>query len=246
VIEDEERGSIHVLRIRRADKANALTEQLKTELAGAVEERSRDTRTHALVTTGEGAYFSSGSDVVEMSHFSPQEMQRMLTAETRLYRSLLHSPKPVVAAVNGFAQGGGVALVACSDWVGASEEALFGMPELGVGVAVSLEGALLPWIVGLGHARRLWYDPSARMDGAEALRVGLVQELAAAKDPEKAACERATALARLPAGAFALQKPLILTLLLTGAGETVVEVSRHGTPLLFASPETRRALERFW
>jgi enoyl-CoA hydratase/carnithine racemase len=83
------------------------------------------------------------------------------------------------------------------------------------------------------------------MDAAEAFRVGMVQELAPARDLEQAAVERAAALAGLPAGAVALQKRLILTLLLTGAGEAVVEVSRHGTPLLFAGPETRRALEGF-
>lgn len=243
MVSREDRDGIEVLRICRPEKANALTEQMKVELATAVEEAAARRQTHALLITGEGRYFCAGSDIAEMSHFSALEMQRMLTAESRLYRSLLECPRPVVAAVNGFALGGGAALVGCSDWAVASEDASFGLPEIGVGVAVSLEGALLPWMVGVGHARRLFYDPSVRIDAAEALRIGLVQEVAPPSRLLEAATERATRLGGLPTGAFKLQKRLILSLLLTGAGEAVVEMSRQGTPLLFSGPETRRALQ---
>ena len=82
------------------------------------------------------------------------------------------------------------------------------------------------------------------MDAAEACRLGLVQEVVAADQLLDSALRRAAAIAGMPRMAFALQKRLFLDLLLTGAGEAVVEISRHGTPLLLAEVDTKRALER--
>jgi len=198
----------------------------------------------ALVVTGAGdRCFCAGSDIAEMRSFGPEAMYRMLGAERDMYLAALCSPKPVVAAVNGFALGAGFILALTCDYAVAATNARFGAPELTIGVAAPLEGFLLPWIVGLGHARRLFYT-GQQLDAAEAQRLGLVHEVTELDSCRRRAAEVAKEIASLPGTSFRVQKALLRQLVSTGHLESVIEASRYATSLQFADRATADALGR--
>ena len=237
-------GGVLVLVINRPDKANALPRAAKAELAERLLSAGSDASTRAIVITGEGRSFCAGSDIGEMSTFGPIEMHRMLRDEHEMYLAALRSPKPVVAAVNGFALGAGAILAFCCDYVVAADSARIGTPELTLGVTAPLEGLLLPFIVGLGHARAMFYD-GRQLSADEASRVGLVHEVVAPSSCRDAAVRSAHRLAALPGHAFAAQKRSLYHLL-SGAGLTAaIDESQLATAALFGTDETPRAMRAF-
>jgi enoyl-CoA hydratase/carnithine racemase len=161
-----------------------------------------------------------------------------------MYLAALTCPKPVVAAVNGYALGAGLIIVMCCDYAVTSTTARFGAPELTLGVAAPLEGLLLPWIVGLGRARAMFYT-GRQIAPEEALGMGLVHEVV---DPERCAgraLEVAKAMAQLPSNGFAIQKRSMYRLISTGHLDAAIEESHLATSLQFAGDETREGIGRF-
>jgi enoyl-CoA hydratase/carnithine racemase len=197
------------------------------------------------VVTGQGERaFCAGSDIDEMLTFDAVAMHRMLEAERAMYLAALEATKPVVGAVNGHALGAGMILVMSCDYAVASSSASFGTPELTIGVAAPLEGFLLPWIVGLGRARAMFFT-GRRMDAEEAVQVGLVHEVTEPMACVSRAIEAAHEIASLPSNAFSIQKSLLRRLIYSGDLETVIDASHHATSLQFARRETSEALGRF-
>lgn len=244
VVRVETADSVAVITIDRAGKANALTEEGKQRVADSIVAVGRRSDVSAIVLTGAGERsFCAGSDIAEMQAFDPAAMYRMLGAERSMYLAALSSPKPVVAAVNGYALGAGFILVMSCDYVVAADTARFGTPELTIGVAAPLEGFLLPLVVGLGHARRLFYT-GQRIDAAEAQRLGLVQEVASQAECRRCAIDAAKKIASLPGTGFGVQKSMLRQLILTGHLDAVIESSRYATSLQFADKATGAALSR--
>jgi len=236
---------VAVIMIKRPDKANSLPRHAKAELALAIEKGASDPDVNATVITGHGSRaFCAGSDIHEMRHFSMVQMDEMLAAERKMYLAALTSPKPVVAAVNGFALGAGLILAMTCDYTLAVPRAEFGAPELTIGVAAPLEGLLLPYLVGLGRARAMFYT-GARIDAQAALSIGLINEIV---EPENL-LDRARAIAEsmsgLPANGFAIQKHLLHRLVSTGNLTAVIEESHHLTSRQFASEGVGEAMDRF-
>jgi enoyl-CoA hydratase/carnithine racemase len=235
---------VAMITIDRAEKANALTEAGKRQLADMISTAGQRGDVSALVLTGAGTRcFCAGSDVAEMQSFDSEAMYRMLGAERSMYRASLSCSKPVVAAVNGFALGAGCILVMTCDYAVAAETARFGTPELTIGVSAPLEGFLLPLIVGLGHARRLFYT-GQQLDAAEANRLGLVQEVIGFEECRPRAVAVAKEIASLPGESFRVQKTLLLELISSGNLDTIIEASRFATSLQFADPTTAGALRQ--
>ncbi len=236
---------VAIVSIQRPEKANALTEAGKRKIAAEIRRLTGQDDVDALVLTGEGnRAFCAGSDIAEMRTFNPDDMYRMLGAERDMYREALSSPKPVVAAVNGFALGAGLILVMACDYVVAAETARFGTPELTIGVAAPLEGFLLPWIVGMGHARRLFYT-GCHLDAAEAQHLGLVHEVSEPETCLQRAIQAAREIAALPGTGFKVQKALLHRLVSTGSLDAIIEASRYATSLQFADRTTTDSLHRF-
>lgn len=233
---------VAIITIDRAEKANALTEAGKRELADVIFAAGQRQEVGALVLTGAGnRCFCAGSDVAEMQNFNSEAMYRMLGAERSMYRASLSCSKPVVAAVNGFALGAGCILVMTCDYAVAADTARFGTPELTIGVSAPLEGFLLPLIVGLGHARRLFYT-GQQLDPTEANRLGLVQEVIGFNECRSRAIAVAKEIASLPGESFRVQKTLLLELISSGSLGTIIEASRFATSLQFANRVTAEAL----
>jgi len=169
---------IGILTISREKALNALNTNILKELGEAVEtvQNNRDIR--CLVITGEGSKaFVAGADIAEMLATDASEGVPFSELGSRVFLEIERLPVPVIAAVNGYALGGGCELALCCDIRIASENALFGTPEVGLGLIPGWGGTQrLARIVGLGMAKEMVFTGSS-IHAAEALSIGLVNHV---------------------------------------------------------------------
>jgi enoyl-CoA hydratase len=161
--------------LNRADKLNALNEELLTELGRALRELSRDATVRCAILTGAGdKAFAAGADIASMREMTAVHAKLFADLGHRVGHALESTHFPVIAAVNGFALGGGCELALACDFIYASERAKLGQPEVNLGVLPGFGGTqLLSRRVGTARARELCM--TGDMIGAEeALRIGLV------------------------------------------------------------------------
>ena len=168
-----EREGVVVVTISSPATLNALNSTILDELDRFVTDLDPAT-TRVLVITGEGKAFVAGADISEMAHLSEAEGLAFGRYGARVFKKIEDLPFPVIAAVNGFALGGGCELAMACDIRVASAKARFGQPEVGLGIIPGFSGTYrLPKLVGQGIAKELIY--TGKMIGAdEALRIGLV------------------------------------------------------------------------
>lgn len=172
------RDGIATVAVNRPDKLNALNEQTIRELGEAVEEvGSRDDVAGVLVTGSGAKAFVAGADIAELARMGPVDGIETSRLGQRVFRRIELSRKPFVAAVNGFALGGGCELALACHLRIASENARFGLPETRLGIIPGYGGTLrLPRIVGRGRALELILT-GEMIDAAEAYRIGLVNRV---------------------------------------------------------------------
>lgn len=170
----EEADGIVTLTVNRPDKLNALNATVLGELTQAVTQLG-DAR--AAILTGAGKAFVAGADIAAMQKMSPMEAKAFSDSGHRLGYLMEQAKCPIIAAVNGFALGGGTELALACDFIYASEKAKFGQPEVNLGLMPGFGGTQrLARRVGIGRARELVY--SGRMIDAEhAVRIGLANEV---------------------------------------------------------------------
>jgi len=164
--------------ITRADKANALTDTVINELGHLARRFRDDSALNALILTGAGPKaFAAGADIGELAGCDPAKAEALSRKGTRIFREFELSPKPVIAAVNGLALGGGCELaMACHVRI-ASENARFGQPEVLLGICPGYGGTVrLPRLVGRGRAVEM-LTTGMTVDAAEAHRIGLVNRV---------------------------------------------------------------------
>jgi enoyl-CoA hydratase len=168
---------VATLTVNRTDKLNALNAATIGELGEAIDEiRSRDDVGGAILT-GAGRAFIAGADISELAaQTSMQAKQRALRGQ-QIFRRFETSPKPIIAAVNGFALGGGCELAMACHLRIASDVAKFGQPEVKLGICPGYGGTQrLPRLVGMGRALQLLMT-GEMIDAAEAYRIGLVNRV---------------------------------------------------------------------
>jgi enoyl-CoA hydratase len=164
-----EHDGVATLTLARPGRRNALSIQMRDEITQQLDDWAADPAVRVVVLTGAGPTFCAGFDLNE---FGQVELARRIKDSSRRYHlAVWHFPKPLVAAVNGPAMGGGMDLSVLCDCRIASSAAAFGHPEIKFGAAPLFTP--LQWIVGLGNARELC-PTGRRIDAAEALRIGLV------------------------------------------------------------------------
>src|SRR2546423_3789316 len=168
---------IATLTVNRPDKLNALNAIVIGELGRAIDELVASEDVGAVILTGAGRAFVAGADIAELSAVSALEGRRLARRGQEIFRRFETSPKPTVAAVNGFALGGGCELaMACHVRV-AAEGAKFGQPEVKLGLIPGYGGTQrLPRLVGRGRALQLLLT-GEMIDAHEALRIGLVNRV---------------------------------------------------------------------
>ncbi len=176
----EHDDGIATLTINRPDKRNALSTAVRQAFLAAFQGALDDPSIRVIVVTGAGEKaFVAGADIAEFEARTPVEQFRAMRVPSPL-DAIERSPKPVIAAINGYCLGGGLELAMACDFRVAAEHALFGQPEINLGIIPGGGGTQrLPRLVGLGHALRMILTGEP-IDAAEALRIGLVQEVVAA------------------------------------------------------------------
>lgn len=184
-------GHIGLLSINRPEALNALNSTLLEELSQAIDMVEKDPDIHVLILTGEGRAFVAGADINEMKHMSPMEARIFAEKGMSLFRKIELMEKPVIAAVNGFALGGGCELSMCTDIRIASEKAKFGQPEVGLGITPGFAGTQrLARLIGSGRAKELIFTCDI-IDAAEAYRIGLVNKVVPVEELMYASIEMA-------------------------------------------------------
>ncbi len=169
---------ISFLTINRPDKLNALNATVFAELADAVGHIESDDAVRAVILTGAGSKaFAAGADIGELASQSPMEGKARALTGQRVMRRLERCGKPVLAAINGFALGGGCELAMACHLRVASETAKIGQPEVKLGLGPGYGGTVrLPRLVGRGRALELLLT-GAMIDAQEAYRIGLVNRV---------------------------------------------------------------------
>jgi enoyl-CoA hydratase/carnithine racemase len=156
---------------------NAIDDQLTRELGEAAAEAADRDDVGAVVIWGGEKVFAAGADVKMMAEMSPHEVKPMITGLQDVFNEVEEIPKVTIAAINGYALGGGCELAMCADLRFASEDARLGQPEILLGIIPGAGGTQrLPRLVGVGRAKDLIY--SGRMISADdARQIGLVNEV---------------------------------------------------------------------
>ena len=174
----ELRDAIAVITINRPDKLNALNDQVVRELADAAERVATDDAIRGVLLTGAGQKaFVAGADIADLAKQGPFDGKARALRGQAMLRRFETCGKPVIAAINGYALGGGCELAMACHLRIASETAKFGQPEVKLGIAPGYGGTQrLPRIVGKGNALRLILTGDM-IDAAEAYRIGLVSQV---------------------------------------------------------------------
>ena len=208
-IKYQEEENIAILTINRPKALNALNSKVLDELDNALENIDTD-KIHALIITGEGEKsFVAGADIAEMSTLSKKEGEAFSKKGNDVFRKIETLAIPVIAAVNGFALGGGCELSMSCDIRICSDNAIFGQPEVGLGITPGFGGTQrLARLVGVGMAKQMIFT-GKNIDAVEALRIGLVNSVYPKEELMNEAKKLANTIARNGANAIKRSKKAI-------------------------------------
>ena len=239
----EEHAAVGIITLNRPAVMNAIDLRMVEALRGLLDRLAREDRLACLILTGAGdRAFAAGVDVAELRERGREDALSAINSS--LFNQLEQFPYPTIAAVRGYALGGGCELAMACDLRVAGRSARFGQPEVGLGI-IAGAGALerLPKLVGLGRARELLFT-GGLIDAERALEIGLVNQLV--EDDQVLEC------ARQLAGKIARQDRLALRLTKLSLSATARGNQQVGLPLdsvaqalCFESAEKRRRMTEF-
>jgi enoyl-CoA hydratase len=213
MVQREERpegGRLARLTIDNASKLNSLNRALMVEIIEAANGLAADPQLRLVVLTGAGERaLVGGADIGEIAILDRERAHAFITLVHRCCDAFRRLPVPVIARIDGYALGAGLELACACDLRVASGRALFGMPEVRIGIPSVVEAALLPKFIGPGRARRLLLTGET-IGAAEALSWGLVDVVAPPEALDKAVEDLARPILAAGPNAIRLQKSLIL------------------------------------
>ncbi|HVZ54551.1 MAG TPA: enoyl-CoA hydratase-related protein [Pseudolabrys sp.] len=233
---------IVVLRLNRPQVRNALNTVLRSQLADAVRHYGSDADTRCILITGSDTVFAAGADIAEMAEADPIEI--MARNVQQYWRTIMDCPKPVIAAVEGFALGGGLELALCADIIVAGENAKLGLPEVKVGILPGGGGTQkLARLIGSKRAMLLML--TGRMFGAaEALQMGVVSEVAPTGEALARALDIAREIAAMPPVSVRQIKEIVHAGL-NAPLETALMLERKALQLQFATRDQKEGMRAF-
>lgn len=235
-------AGVVLVRMDRSGARNALSMPLRQRLAETFDQLAEDDGVCAVVLTGTTAAFAAGADVRSMQGVDPVEMYRRHTE--KLWAAVGAFPRPVIAAVNGYALGGGLELAMNADIIIAGRSAKLGQPEVKLGIMPGAGGTQrLLRAVGKFHAMRLCLTGEI-ITASDAERMGLVSEVVDDDDVESRAVEMAADLAQLPVLALEHIKEVI-TLGADAPLEAALGLERKALQVLFASRDKEEGMAAF-
>jgi enoyl-CoA hydratase len=204
--------SIATVKIHRPEVLNALNIETVQELSHAVDDLEKDTSVKVVILTGEGKAFIAGADIKQMKEMTSLQAKTFSEAGHMLLQKIEASHLPFIAAVNGFALGGGCEVMMACDIIIASSKALIGQPEINLGIHPGFGGTQrLPRLVGKTKAKELLFT-GRNLSAQEALEIGLVNNVVAAEKLD----EEVTKLAHLIASKSGIQTAFIKSLVNKG------------------------------
>ena len=192
----EVQGFVEIITVDRQSALNALNDEVLKDLQAAFEAVDQE-KVRCIVLTGAGAKsFVAGADIAAMSTMSKAEGEAFGKLGNDIFLMIENFPLPVIAAVNGFALGGGCELSMCCDFRICSENAVFGQPEVGLGITPGFGGTQrLARLVGPGMAKQMIYT-ARNIKADEALRIGLVNAVYPIEELMPAALKLANGIAK--------------------------------------------------
>lgn len=191
----EQQGHVGIVTIDRQEALNALNSQVLNDLELVLDEAQKNEEIYVLVLTGAGRSFVAGADIGEMVNFGSVEAKAFGDHGNNVFLRIENFEKPIIAAVNGFAFGGGCELSMACDIRLASEKAKFSQPEVGLGITPGFGGTQrLPRIVGTGKAMEMILT-GRNVNAAEAAAMGLVSAVYPPEELMPKALEMANTIA---------------------------------------------------
>ena len=235
---------IAVLTMHNPEKRNAFSPAIRDGLIAHVEALMRDASCRALVLQGSGGTFCSGGDITTFEDRPAMAARRAMAQSHRYVRALITGGKPVIAAVEGYAFGGGLGLALCCDQVVAARDAKFCASFARVGLMPDI-GLLwtLPQRVGLGAAKEMLMLATV-LGAEEALELGLIDEVAEPGGALDGALALARRFAAMAPGALALTKDALARFPMDIEEELTCEAQGQG--LLFGTEDVREGVRAFF
>jgi len=242
VLTERPAEGVGLIRINRPEARNALTTEVRRLIGEHLSAMAEDPAIRCIVLTGNEKAFAAGADIKEMAEAGAIEI--LQRGSQKLWRAIYGCPKPVIAAVNGFALGGGCELAMTCDIILAGESAKFGQPEVKIGIIPGGGGTQrFPRTVGKFKAMR--YVLTGDLFGAkEAYEMDLISEIVPDAEVESRAIAMAKQIAELPPLAIQLAKEAVIRGM-DSALETGLTLESRTLQLLFASQDQKEGMAAF-
>lgn len=208
IVELDAGDSVAWLRLNRPEALNALNRELTSALEEALERVAAMDGVRVLVVAGRGRAFCAGNDIKEMETVSAEAAETLARRHAGIMQRFSSLPQVTIAAVDGYALGGGLMLAIAQDLRVASDRARFGLPEVTLGFPPAYGIARLLDVVAGGHARDLLLT-GRTIHAAEALRIGLVNRVVAPPTMEASVAAFASEIARSPRSGLAATKEIV-------------------------------------
>jgi enoyl-CoA hydratase/carnithine racemase len=235
-------GHVALCRLNRPEARNALSPELMDELAGAVESYDADAEVRCIVLAGSDEVFASGADIRALRERSFQES--LVHPSAGFWRRLAGCRTPMIAAVSGYALGGGCELALVCDMIVASDTAVFGQPEITLGILPGGGGTQrLARVVGKHKAMELVLT-GRRLDAEEGRRIGVVNKVCGKREWLDRALELAAVVAERPPIAVRLAKQAVLAAEEAGLGSGL-ETERRLYELSMATEDRVEGMDAF-
>ena len=208
-VEVTKKDHIAVVTMNRPEALNALNKAVFTDLEVALDDVERDDEVYVVIITGAGRAFIAGADIGEMAPMNVAEGLAFSELGNRILMRVDMMEKPTIAAVNGFALGGGCEMALACDIRIASEKAKFGQPEVGLGIIPGFGGTQrMARIIGTGPAMELIYTADT-IDAQRALEIGMVNHVVPADQLMDEAMKLANKIAKGPLNCYSSSKLIL-------------------------------------
>jgi len=240
IVEVDAQDGVGWLRLNRPEALNALNRPLTSALEEALERVAAMDEVRVLVVAGRGRAFCAGNDIKEMQTVAPDEAEALARRHAAIVQRFSSLPQVTIAAVDGYALGGGLMLAIAQDVRVASDRARFGLPEVTLGFPPAYGIARLLDVVAGGHARDLLLT-GRTIHATEALRIGLVNRVVAPPTLEASVTSLAAEIARSPRSGLSATKEIVAAIRSGGPGR---EAEGYAAALR-TSPAARERIRQF-
>ncbi|MGE5398055.1 MAG: enoyl-CoA hydratase/isomerase family protein [Chitinophagales bacterium] len=237
---------IATVRINRPECFNAINDKVLIETALCNKMLEEDDEVKAIVLAGneENKFFAAGADIRELVDYAPVQTEKFIALVHTAIKGIYNATKPTVAAIAGLALGGGLEMTLACDMRIAADTALFGVPEINLGVLPGGGGTQqLPRIIGIARAKQMIYS-GEMIDAQTALSYGLVNKVVPVAELREESLRMARKLTRKPPVAFRMAKSLINTALDVNLDDGLI-AEKNAFSLLFSTADQKEGMKAF-